>query len=674
MSFNSKLTNLLKTNPAFIDDEGELLIAAVQDKAWKIDHDLIKLLLSDKEIKDKFFEEIEGHWVFNINTFLDYISHKNFLDNSFTRFKNKVGLTIDGKYLSERGEVALVWAYKDCVLEGGQTKEEEKRKEIFFNEILAQDEINRLLDPKVLTNFTRYTVNGKEPVKEIKRDENGVIRENLIIKGNNLLALHSLKTQFRGKVKLIYIDPPYNTGNDTFGYNDNYNHSTWLTFMKNRLKIASELLSPNGMIFIQCDETENAYLRVLLDETFGRENSISQISWQRAPEGRTLLGQGTSFITDSTEFILVYSKDIHKIPSSCPINKRVDATEKALNQYNFEFITEGQRSLEKILEDGRGNEIKIYIHKDYELRRIPSDTPNNDRLLSFSRLTRIAAQQEESTLQQRILSAINPSQLYSVEYVPTTGKRKGDNVKSYYLNNGILLFLSNYAETDGERVFRVSPMNNFWSNDEIQVTGIAEEGGVILRRGKKPERLLQRIIEMSTVIGDIVLDYHLGSGTTCAVAHKLGRQYIGIEQLDYGENDSVIRLQNVINGDKSGISKSIDWLGGGEFIYCELTKYNESFIERIQQAHTTDEMLDIWKEISQSSFLNWYVNPKIPEDAVNDFIALGKEENGLEKQKRLLVELLDKNQLYVNLSEIDDAQFKVADADKALNKAFYGEI
>jgi adenine-specific DNA-methyltransferase len=216
-------------------------------------------------------------------------------------------------------------------------------------------------------------------------------------------------------------------------------------------------------------------------------------------------------------------------------------------------------------------------------------------------------------------------------------------------------------------------MNNFWSNDEIQVTGIAEEGGVELRRGKKPEELLKRIIEMSTKRGEIVLDYHVGSGTTCAVAYKLGRQYIGIEQLDYGNNDSVVRLKNVLNGDDSGISKSVDWKGSGDFIYCEIMRYNEAFMDRIQAAKNSKELLKIWQEMTEGSFLNWYVNPQMPEEATKDFEAIGKEENGLKKQKHLLVELLDKNQLYVNLSEIDDAQFKVSKEDKALNKAFYGD-
>ena len=221
-NFNEKLIALLKTNPDFLDDTSELILAAVRDYAWRLDHDLIKLLLKDEKIKATFFDEIDGHWIFNHNTFINYITDKNFLANSYTRFRNKIGLNIEGKFLRERGEVSLVWPYKDCVLEGGQTKEAEKRKEIFFNETLAQDEINRMFDPKVLTNWKRHTAEGEQDVTDIQRDENGIIRENLIIKGNNLIALHTLKQQFRGQVKLIYIDPPYNTKGEssTFGYNN----------------------------------------------------------------------------------------------------------------------------------------------------------------------------------------------------------------------------------------------------------------------------------------------------------------------------------------------------------------------------------------------------------------------------------------------------------------------
>ena len=290
--FHEKLINLLKTDPRFVDDEGELVKAAVMDRAWKIDHDLVRLLLGDADIKAKFFDEIEGHWIFNTNTFIEYVSDKGFLANSYTRFRNKIGLNVEDKFLPERGEVSLVWPYKDCVLEGGQTKEEEKRKEIFFNEILAQDEIDRLFDPKVLTGWKRYTVDGEGEATGIKRAENDVIRENLLIKGNNLLALHTLKTQFRGKVKLIYIDPPYNpdSPSNTFAYNNSFNHSSWLTFMKNRLEVAKELLTKDGVLIVAIDENEQAHLSVLLMEIFS-EYEIHCITVIHNPRGV----QGTNF-------------------------------------------------------------------------------------------------------------------------------------------------------------------------------------------------------------------------------------------------------------------------------------------------------------------------------------------------------------------------------------------
>ena len=154
--FDKKLIKLLESNPDFVDEAGELHRANVRERAWKLDYDLIKLLLTDKEVEAKFFQEIEGRWIFDNNTFVDYITDKNFFAESYTKFRNKIGLNIDGKYLSERGEISLVWPYKDCVLEGGQTREEDNRKENFFNEILASDEINRMFDPKVLTNWKRY--------------------------------------------------------------------------------------------------------------------------------------------------------------------------------------------------------------------------------------------------------------------------------------------------------------------------------------------------------------------------------------------------------------------------------------------------------------------------------------------------------------------------------------
>ncbi len=228
---NLQLSRLLKTDGRFVDEEGEVIKAAVVDRAWRTDRDLIALLLGSEDVKSAFFEEIEGHWVFNAPDFVDYVGDKNFLADSYTAFRNRIGLTIGGKYLRERGEVALAWPYKDCVLEGGQDSEGEHRKEIFFNEILARDEITRLYDPKVLTNWKRFSTDGEQPVGELRIDGDRRLTDNFVVKGNNLLALHTLLKRFRGEAKLIYIDPPYNTGNDSFGYNDRFNHSAWLTFM-----------------------------------------------------------------------------------------------------------------------------------------------------------------------------------------------------------------------------------------------------------------------------------------------------------------------------------------------------------------------------------------------------------------------------------------------------------
>ena len=152
-NFNEKLNNLLRKDTRFIDENSGLIRSQVTTSAWSSDEHLIRLLLRDEECKRKFFAEIEESLVFEVGRFVDYVQDKNFLSDSYTKFKNKIGLNIGGKFFNERNEVSLVWPFKDCVLEGGQTKEDHKRDEIFFNEVLAQDEIDRLLEPKVLTGF-----------------------------------------------------------------------------------------------------------------------------------------------------------------------------------------------------------------------------------------------------------------------------------------------------------------------------------------------------------------------------------------------------------------------------------------------------------------------------------------------------------------------------------------
>ena len=292
-----ELEHLLAQNDTFMV-EGVINKNKLAVLARQYNPELLNILMSDEKISNHFFSKLEkGILVFKKDVFLQFLNNKEFLPDSFTAYKTKIGLATGEKYLSENNDVVLNFPYKDCILEGGQTKDDAKRQEIFFNETLAPTEINRLLDDKVLTNFKRYDETGEHNVEEIKDTDN------LIIKGNNLIALHSLKKRFAGKVKLIYIDVPYNTGNDSFGYNDSFNHSTWLTFMKNRLEITKTLLSDDGVIFVHLDDNEVKYLGVLMDEIFGRENFVELVTVVNNPRGRDYGG-----IANMHEFIYVYKR------------------------------------------------------------------------------------------------------------------------------------------------------------------------------------------------------------------------------------------------------------------------------------------------------------------------------------------------------------------------------
>jgi len=577
MKLYTTLEQQLKKEPNFVTDNGELKKWVVIDKARNYDPDLIKLLLQEPKLKETFFVDVEGTLVFKQEHFLTFMEMKNYLNDSYTKYKNKIGLTIDGKFLKQRNEVALVWPFKDCILEGGQTREEQKRDEIFFNEILAQDEITQLLEPKVLTNFKKYEFrNQKLEVKTVSEFVNSnsnfftrdaelnrkrglpedTITDNLIIKGNNLLALHTIKEEFAGKVKLIYIDPPYNTGTDSFGYNDNFNRSTWLTFMKSRLQIAKTLLSNDGAIYVQLDYHQVHYLKILMDEVFGEKNYQREIIWR--------IGWLSGYKTADNNWIR--------------------------NHDTILFYSKDERQLKFI---------KNYIPKS-EFKSIASS--NAER--------------------------------YPIEDV-WNGNEYDD------LNSIAIVSFS--GET-------VSKMLN--SEDEV--------------KGQKSEKLLERIIKAHTEEGEIVLDFFGGTGTTAAVAHKLNRQYIIIEQLEKHIDICVRRIKKVIGGEQSGISKRNNWQGGGSFVYLKLKKYNQAFIEQIASASSATQLLEIWEQMKAKSFLNYNVDMKKQDQHIEEFKALT-----LAEQKQHLCELLDKNQLYENLSSLNDADFACTEDEKRLNRDFY---
>lgn len=658
MKLNEILEQQLKKEPNFVTDNGELKKWVVLNKAQNFDEELFGLLLNNKELKEKFFVKVKDTLVFNQNLFVQFLEQKNYLNDSYTQYKNKVGLTIDGKYLKQRNEVALVWPFKDCILEGGQNREEDKREEIFFNEILAQDEITQLLEPKVLTNVKRIDKDGEKPLDQFNRNENGKITDNLIIKGNNLIALHTLKEEFAGRVKLIYIDPPYNTGSDAFKYNDSFNQSTWLTFMRNRLQLALTFLSDEGAIYVHIDHHQLGYLNVLLDEVFGKENKVQVIAIKTAsPAGFKTVNPGP---IDVTEYILFYTKNKSKfefkkgyVPVSYNSNynlyldKDDDVSKwiftplkvKVIRDAGFENEAEAKkkygdlwsRIIEVMIEDfaykNASNIVSVRDpHKPTEkLKELMTKSKNEDKVIEYQR-------EDGSTM--------------------------------YLYKGGALAFYSNkIQELDGKKEV-TELLTDFWNH--ISWAGIANEGGVKLKNGKKPEKLIKQIIELATNENDIVLDYHLGSGTTTAAAHKLKRQYIGIEQLNYDDNDSVIRMKNVIAGDATGISKAVNWKGGGEFVYLELKKYNQTFIEQIEEAKDTEILLQIWEQMKAKSFLNYNVDIKKQDEHLEEFKAFT-----IAKQKQHLCEILDKNQLYVNLSSLNDSDFACTEEEKKITKDFY---
>ena len=652
-NYFNEVLEVLKQDTRFFADDGTFLRNAVYEAAMQMDSALIHQLLSNDSTKERFFKKVDGVYVFDKIGFAWVINNREFLPDSYTRFKNKIGLADEnGDMISTSGKVELVFPYKDCVLEGGQTKEDQKRQEIFYNETLAPDEVDRLLEPKVLTGAKRYTENGVEDAVEFRDNDN------VIIRGNNLLSLSSILKKYEGLIKCIYIDPPYNTGNDEFGYNDRFNHSSWLIFMKNRLVQAKKLLRKDGAIFVQIDHHELGYLSVLMDEIFGEENKVQVISVKTAsPAGFKTVNPGP---IDVTEYILFYTKDKHSykfkkgyVPVGYNKNYNLVLTRSAkVEDWKFTpikkaVIKEAGFNSEKDAKKQYGSSWKIILEQlteDYAYKHA-------DDVVSIRDPHKPTNTVKELMKKSRTVDHV-------LEY------KRENGTFGYIYHGGALAFYSNkMKEIDGEKTI-TELLSDFWNH--ISWAGIAREGGVKLKNGKKPEKLIKQIFDIATDPGDIVLDYHLGSGTTCAVAHKMGLQYIGCEQLDYGENDVLARLNNVISGDQTGISKAVNWKGGGSFVYCELAKLNQNFVEEIQAATDTKTLEETFQRMEKSGFISCKVNPADIEANVKGF-----EELSLEDQKRFLMELLDKNMLYVNYCDMDDEDFGISDADKAFTRSFY---
>jgi len=419
------------------------------------------------------------------------------------------------------------------------------------------------------------------------------------------------------------------------------------------LEVARELLRKDGAIFIQIDNRELAYLKILCDSVFGRNNFRNGIITKKGQKSLQKQFEKIDKLNAGYDTILFYSKDNVKFPNlfkllkgdkSSSWNNHWRGTDRPTMRFELFGIAP---------ETGQWRWAKERTYRAVE---------NYKNLISYMK--------ESGILEDEI---------------------NNDVIDKYYQNyiqENSILDCSDFElvrlSNKGKPEHYIPPSNEILLSEnwmDISIAGRQSEF-----EHEKNEEILKRIIDWLSTKSDIVLDFFAGSGTTAAVAQKMNRQWITVEQMDYMDNITVERLKKVIGKkgkkdgrmfeeleyDTGGISKSVNWQGGGDFIYCELMKYNQAFMDKIQAAKTSDQLVKIWGDIAENSFLNWYVNPEMPQEAVNDFIEIGKAENGLDKQKKLLAELLNKNQLYVNLSEIDDKDFDVSEEYKQLNQSFYG--
>ncbi|WRC96888.1 site-specific DNA-methyltransferase [Helicobacter pylori] len=553
----------------FTKERLETLILTADEKLliFMLEHE------NANDYKNAFFKMIANTLVFNQEALLECLEIKE-LEKSFTRFKNKIGLFSQGGLIKSSELVVLNFPFKDNVLLGNAKDNSAKSNELFYHEILHKKEIDTLLCKKALCHFEMH---GEGDLESALQDKN----TNYLIKGNNLIALHSLKKKFAKQVKCIYIDPPYNTGNDSFNYNDNFNHSSWLVFMKNRLEAAREFLSDDGSIYISLDYNEVHYCKVLMDEIFGVDNFQREIIWRIG----WLSGYKTSinnFIRNH-DTILFYSKNADKL------------------FFNKKYIE----------------------NKDFkELIKIEKIQSNLDNL---------GIDREK---QKKIIKIIN-------------------------------------HETRPERY----PLEDIWNGNEYDdlnsIAIVSYSGETVSKmlgteeiKGQKSEKLIQRILEVSTNENDLVLDFFAGSGTTCAVAHKMKRRYIGIEQMDYIETITKERLKKVIEGEQGGISKKCDFKGGGSFVYAELKEVNLEIKKQILNANSKSECLKIFNDLSER-FLK-RADCKIDEIDSEEFHNLD-----LNEQKRIYCASLDSNEDYLNLGDIDEDVWEIDDSTKKYNEIFY---
>lgn len=646
------VAELLLTNDKYKAEDGRLLKAVVYSDVMAMSKDLLPLLLSNEDVKETFFKDVQGTLVFDKQKFAWFMESKEFLPDSYTAYTNKIGLTHNGNFISQTNDVVLDFPYKDCVLEGGQDKDDQKRSEIFYNETIASDEISRMLAPKVFTNAKRYTAVGEkdltgelDPDTIQVKEETGIAfndNDNLIIKGNNLIALASLLKRYEGKVKCIYIDPPYyfnkTIGEDSFKYNSNFKMSTWLTFMKNRLELANKLLSSHGSIWIHMGEDGMHYLKVLADDVFGKEHFVGTIP-RKTRDGKSDVPFNLS---QDFDWILVYTKANE---SDAVVGRQVERKYYETDDFPGKPWRTADLTSQRTVQERPNSDFTMInpkTGKEYPVNPKRSWAVTKDTFDEWYASGGIGFPDD-----YEFMSGNRPFRRVFKEDDDCNEKPTSVN-SDFLIKEFIATLLTKSKNKDGN-----NEITNLFSRDEFDYA--------------KPEELIRSILEISSNPTDLVLDFHLGSGTTAAVAHKMGRRYIGVEQMDYIQDITVERLKKVLEGEQGGISKAQNWHGGGSFVYCELKEDANTLITTIQNA-TEDTIESVKASIYADDRIVPYLTKQELADADKDF-----ENLTLEEKKQALTKLIDKNKLYVNASDMDDESYQISDADKAFTKSFYEE-
>lgn len=439
-----------------------------------------------------------------------------------------------------------------------------------------------------------------------------VSTENMLIHGDNLLALRSLEKDYSGQIKCIYIDPPYNTGSAFEHYDDNFEHSIWLNLMRARLVSLRKLLSDDGCIFIQIDDEEQAYLKVLCDEVFGRNNFVNMISVNMKNIAGASGGGEDKRLKKTVEYILIYArnydllKPFNAVYKYTPIDELVEnyRNEGKSWKYTTAIIDKGTKEYVGSTVDGDGNEIKIYKRNQYVIKPITKimkdeDISEGEAYKKYAH-SFFQTAMPQSSIRPRVMEKVKElgikSDLWSIEYIPKTGRNKGKVYEQFYKGDSFRLFawLKDVSDEIDGKLCKKDLQGTYW--DFVGETkNLTKEGDVEFPNGKKAERLIKQIIEMSTEKGDLVLDSFLGSGTTAAVAQKMGRQWIGIEMGNHAYTHCKTRLDKVISGtDKNGITKDVNYNGGGAYKFYELAPTlivkNELGIDVINKEYNAEQL------------------------------------------------------------------------------------